>query len=127
MKLYRVEMPDGRGPYNSDAPSHDYDEEAETHKPVLSIEGLGYDDIFRYAADRPKRFAFRTIDQLRRWFSLKECKSLKRLGYVIGTYDVDKNDIVVSTPCQIVFFKDKATRTGALPWKAVLKEDLFWA
>jgi len=108
--VYRIQDKEGRGPYRLGFSHRWVDESrAETGRPSV-MEEFGWD--FASKA-RPEHFvgcAFRTIDQLKRYFTGLEIHRLYSLGYAITQMEAD--EILHESESQLVIARKKRLHSG---------------
>ncbi len=98
IKLIRIQDKDGRGPYRPGFSQVWSDPEGPFLPPIFVEFGW---DIFKSLENRHGGCAFRSMDQLKKWFSRFEIERLLRLGFKIVEMEVD--EIIAESENQIVF------------------------
>lgn len=111
LTVYRMQDAEGRGPWRpgmgllwvEDRPDHD--------NLRTTLEEFGN---FIPSLTRGKHFGCgcRTVEQMRRWFTQGEYRSLKRFGYRAVMLDVDR--IAKESLTQLIFERDRPLREGAV-------------
>lgn len=115
MLVYRIQKPDGKGPYASfserlwttrthSAPEH----------PSPDREGLNI--------QHGEICGFESIDKLRSWFNDKELNALHSLEYVVAVFKVSPNSCKVGNK-QVVFKRNRLVK--AIDIKDMLKGFLY--
>ena len=96
-KVYRVQNKDGKGPYRNtkEWSTHDHDSSYKTPLPSKDFGSAWYHQ------EKPVKFGFRTMAQLRGWFTKRELGSLEKLGFTICRLMVEK--IVLESSKQVAF------------------------
>lgn len=108
MIVYRLEhKTSGDGPYR-----HDYDRSWRKgdhaflkRTPIPQLDILEWEFIELGVAKY--RFGFKSLKQLSKWFLKTELKELKKRGFVIRKYEVDKEHVLFGSK-QVAFLKRKA-------------------
>lgn len=120
--VYRIENPDGTGPYRGSNSKVKY---ITSDVCPISHPGPRNDELFHEAVDRicekkdywnrdtgwddllcDKEFGFASKEQLRSWFDTQMLISISEAGAVIAEYHVKKSDIVFGEK-QVVFVREK--------------------
>ena len=120
-RVFRVQDFHGRGPYRPGTSHRWTDAGHEARNPTFFEEFPGIVDKINYYGHRENTgCAFRTLDQLRAWFSEAERARLAGLGYRIVSMNADR--VIAESKNQIVFGRRKHFSRGAVevPWGAVL-------
>lgn len=114
--LYRLQDHEGRGPYRPGFselwidPDNDGSNTPSEFTPS-QIRQLTELAVSKFSAH--VGFAFRSLDQLYRWFRASELERLSHCGYSIVAIDVDA--ILAETPRQVLFMRLKPLRRGVQP------------
>ena len=103
--VYRVETPEGFGPYSKIAPRF---ESAEAHHLSPRSEGLKFPSFYY--------FGFLELSRLTLWFSGKEIEALSEYGehWLLSRYEVSSEHMVKSAT-QVAFHRNSSELTGCLP------------
>ena len=109
MRIYRIQGPDGRGPFRPGLTEQWIGEPRWEDRPSL-MEEFDMRDILALVKGRHMGCGFRTPDQLRKWFDAGERAKLARLGFHPVTMMVD--EIVAESPSQLVFARRIPLRVG---------------
>lgn len=109
MRIFRIQRPDGRGPFRPGLTEQWIGEPRWLERPSL-IEEFDMRDIIAKVAGRHMGCGFKTVDQLRAWFDVNERAKLARMGFHIVTMTVD--EIVAESPSQLVFARKVPLRIG---------------
>lgn len=111
--VFRVQDRDGRGPWKPGF-SHKWVEDRDDHEnlPPWYVD-LGRPDM-QAIAGMAMGSACRTLDQLRRWFTESEYRTLRRYGYRAVQMEVGR--IIAESNVQCFVERVKPFRTG---WKPV--------
>lgn len=108
-RIYRVETPDGRGPYmNGRKPTH-LDSACAAHRPMPYHDGIDEDVIFDLG--KVRRYGFSDLSALKRWFTPRDRAILLQHSYRIGVYDVGR---YWEGHSQVIFDATSARRIGSL-------------
>jgi hypothetical protein len=115
--IYRIQDKDGRGPYKPGMSAQwaDKDRDESTRQPFYYE--FGMDVIKKAIYGQSIGCGFRTIKQLRAWFSDSERAMLRSLGYNIVTLEAD--NILGESSNQLVFACNSPLATAARPLKVL--------
>lgn len=111
--IYRIQDKDGRGPYKPGMSEQwvDQDRDESTRPPFYSEFGLHV--LQKAIYGQSCGCGFRTVKQLRAWFSDRERAMLRSIGYNIVTIEVDA--ILGESRNQLVFACNSPLATAAKP------------
>ena len=136
-RIYRIELPDGSGPFWRTTGSYIYDDNraggpsASYHPGPTSMSldcqlsedtsqlGDFYSDGLCQHDNRGRakiryQFAFASLDQLREWFPDVDGRAaMKEAGFEISVYDIPEDDLVVGH-YQVAFHPEDATHVNSL-------------
>lgn len=120
IRVFRVQDAEGRGPYRPGY-SHTWtDADHDRNPPMFDEFGWPANDKISdlWNPNETGGCAFRTLEQLHKWFSPTERARLERSGYSIVTLSVDR--IIAESDRQLVFGRIRPLRNGCavLPWTA---------
>lgn len=124
--IYRVQNKKGRGPYIpgfSDMWS-DPDRQDLTERPAFYTEFKSKQIRLLHEARRKGLYVgcgFRTLEQLRRWFSDAELTRLKLFGFRPVKINVDH--VLAESDRQLVFSRKKPLNKGTMPVKMEKKNE----
>lgn len=109
--IYRIQDKSGRGPYKPGF-THtwaDKDRDESTRPPFFHE--FGFDVVRKALVGQAIGCGFRSIKQLKAWFSANEMDRLYAVGYVIVKIDADA--ILGESDKQLVFARNKPLNEGA--------------
>ena len=110
-KVYRVQDKEGRGPYRPGFSAKWRDPNSSNEdKPPFFVE-FGWDVVGRVPSGHHAGCAFRTMGQLRSWFSPTELERLRWLGYSVVEIEVDR--VLAESQKQLVFCRVVPLSEGA--------------
>jgi hypothetical protein len=98
MKVYRIQDKDGRGPFKPGFSHMWVDEEGPCHPSCM--EDFGWDFANLIPKGHAAGCAFRTMEQLNKWFSETELTKLELLGYRIAELEIEK--VLAESPTQLL-------------------------
>jgi len=109
MRIYRVEMLNGSGPYHGDGSWINREYNAALH-PLPIHDGIPcYDYLSNY------RFGFESFDKFKAWFNCPiELSNLHNLGYCLSVYEIDKIQVAIGFK-QVVFSLQYASLVNRIP------------
>lgn len=111
--IYRIQDKDGRGPYKPGMSAQWVDRDRdESDRPPFYFE-FGMDVIKKAIYGQSIGCGFRTIKQLRTWFSDRERATLRSMGYNIVTLEAD--NILGESKNQLVFACNSPLASEAKP------------
>lgn len=110
LTVYRIQDKKGRGPYKPGF-SHRWTDEAglEDARPSV-MEEFGWDFGAKAAPGQSVGCAFRSIDQLKRYFTSLEIHRLYSLGYAITKMEIDT--VLHESEKQLVIARNKPLHSG---------------
>lgn len=108
--VYRIQDKEGRGPYRPGF-SHRWTDESvdESTRPAFYVE-FGMDVLNKALVGQSCGCAFRSIAQLKQWFTGLEIHRLYSLGYAITKMEVD--DVLAESEKQLVIARNKPLHSG---------------
>lgn len=110
--VYRIQDADGRGPFKPGF-SHRWTEDRPDHDNLVPwFVDLGRMDL-QMIAGMAGGTACRTLDQLRRWFTPSEYKTLQRFGY--QAVQLEAGRIIGESGIQLFFERCRPLKEGAVP------------
>ena len=98
--VYRWQDKEGRGPYRPGMSKYWADADHQLGNPPFFVE-FGMNITKQCLASEAMGCAFRTIEQMRLWFTSEERQRMRLLGYEFGSMLVDR--IVAESDRQLVF------------------------
>jgi hypothetical protein len=98
--VYRWQDKDGRGPYRPGTTQFWADADNQAKNPAFYRE-FGMDIVWQRRPREVLGCAFRTIEQMNRWFTEDEQLRMRLLGYEFGTLEADR--ILAESERQLVF------------------------
>ena len=112
MLIYRIENAEGKGPYMSvgqSAFATEYHNEGSGRpEPEYDFAPTKWEKAHKYKWV----FGFSTLDQLSKWFNLKERKKLNELGFKVALYEAP---VYEASRYQAMFDPQCAVKTGEQP------------
>lgn len=103
VKVFRFETVTGRGIYadGSSYISHDtYSKYSSRVRPCPYSDGMTFSSSIHY-------FGFASLDQLKKWFTVRDRKSFKFHGCELKVYEIETSKVVYGKR-QVAFHKEKA-------------------
>jgi hypothetical protein len=107
--LYRWQDKDGRGPYRPGMSRYWADQDNQANNPPFFQE-FGMDITKQCRPGEAMGCAFRTIEQMRQWFTDAERQRMRLMGYEFGCMEADR--VIAESERQVVFARRKPFRLG---------------
>lgn len=107
--LYRWQDKEGRGPYRPGMSHYWADQENQSNNPPF-FEEFGAGITKECRPGEAMGCAFRTVEQMRQWFTEEERQRMRLMGYEFGRMDVDR--VIAESDRQVVFARRRPLRHG---------------
>lgn len=114
MKIYRIENLSGKGPYSK--ASVVWREYSSKPRPVPEDDGEELKKLYESADFIKHICGFKSLKQLFYWFSPRELGKLKKMGYYIVEFEVERGEVKFGKH-QVMFPKEKAVSPKIWKWK----------
>ncbi len=111
-RVFRIQDAAGRGPYRPGMSSRwaDPAHATPTVRPPTWLWEFGYGPLLRLKPGHHMGCGFRTMDQLRAWFTPSERQRMHAFGY--RTVSIDVDEVLAESENQLVFGRAKPLRKG---------------
>lgn len=103
--VYRWQDAEGRGPYQVPQSAYWKDSDHEARNPSMMAEFGGLDFLKEARPGENLGCAFRSVEQMCRWFTPAERERMEALGYCFGAMHVDR--VLRESDRQLVFARRK--------------------